>query len=322
MKHALWAIQGLLVGLCFWWLATHLPWADVAHECALVSLPMLCLVFAQRYLPYAALGLRLAVLLPDTTPWTGFKASVLCVGCNSILPARMGEIVKIVWLHGQSGQAYPCLFGMVFLERLLDVSALLLLVAAFALSRMQAGFVLPLACLVVCLWAVLFALTKRPDLAGLLLERMPLPGKLRRWGADLLAALNGAVQKKLLLRAVAATTLVWVMNYLHVTLLANGLMDLHLSWQELGLLCVTLFFSSALLLAPGGVGVMEVGIVAVLLLLGRDAAQAAATALFARLMYTLPPILGAAAVLAGNRGELFAAVRRFRAERRVSASTI
>ena len=88
-----------------------------------------------------------------------------------------------------------------------------------------------------------------------------------------------------------------------------SLMGLGLSWLEIGLLCVVIFFSSALLLAPGGVGVMEASVITVLCLLDVTMEQAVSTAVFARIFYSFPSALGAVCVCLGTRRSFFASVQ-------------
>lgn len=266
---------------------------------------MLIVIFVQRFTPYAFLGLRLSTLFTGrVSPWTGFKASVLCVGCNAVLPARMGELVKIVWLRACGAISYSTLCGGVFLERLLDVSTLLCLALVFALPQLNKTVVLTLAAGVGGLWITLLLLAHPRGFARRCLATMPLPTRVRGWALHLCAYLEKCVRSKIFFRALLGTALVWSMNYAHVALLANGLLDLHLTWDELGLLCVTLFFSSALMLAPGGVGLMEVAVVMVLSLMHVDKSLALSTALFARLFYSVPPLLGAAAVIIFGKGDI------------------
>lgn len=146
MKPVLFFIQASLVALCFWWLSRDVDWPVALEHCAKVNPTMLIVIFVQRFTPYAFLGLRLSTLFTGrVSPWTGFKASVLCVGCNAVLPARMGELVKIVWLRACGAISYSTLCGGVFLERLLDVSTLLCLALVFALPQLNKTVVLTLA---------------------------------------------------------------------------------------------------------------------------------------------------------------------------------
>lgn len=292
----------LLAAGCVVWLAGAINWKNALAECLEASPLILALVFAQRYLPYMMLGLRLEKIFPGKTGFMdGFKASLLCVGCNNVLPARAGELVKIFWLRRKSGIEYSHLFSGVFLERLLDVSALLLLALCFASAFMPAWLAAGLGIVLAATWLAALRLGRLPELARKCLYF--LPSAALRWMDEFLAFLGWQTKNGNFCKIAGATLLVWAMNYLHIYLLADTLMDLRLGFGALGLLCVAVFFSSGLMLLPGGMGGMEAAVVIVLGLLGIGEAKAAATAIFVRLFYSVPPILGACAVLAfGSTG--------------------
>lgn len=296
------SLQITLVATCMVWLLLHVEWGVMVERCAQVSSSMLFIVFCQRYAPYVMLGLRLSQIFPQrVSAGDGFKASLLCVGCNNILPARMGELVKIVWLRGKNNLAYHDLFCGVFLERLLDVSALLLLVLLFAASYGNTLYILNFTFLVFALWVFVIFVARYPQAVQCCLVRFPLPRCMHKWVEMFFQIFTTKLKLWPFVSTLGVTFLVWAMNYLHVGLLANGLMNLNLSWQGVGLLCVTMFFSGALLLVPGGIGVMELAVVTMLTLMGTSREEAIATAFFARLFYSVPPLLGSACVLLWER---------------------
>lgn len=294
MKLWLSLIQLLIVlGIC-WWLATHLPWTEAWRLCCNASPLVLILVFVQRFTPYAGLGYRLTQLFSGNVSFAlGLQSSLLCVGCNSVIPARLGEIVKIVWLAQHGSINYPTICGMVGLERLLDVTTLFLLGLIFAADLLQPVLTVVLALSVVIAWGLAILLSRRPGLK----ERVPLPQCLRPFVMELLSALAHALHGNILWRTITGTLCIWSLNFLHVVLLANGLMELGLSLQGLGLLMVAMFFASGLMLSPGGLGTLEAAVVLTLGQLGVEMTQATALAIFARFFYSLPPLIGAALVL-------------------------
>jgi len=309
MKTCMCIAQIAILSLCLWWMKIHVAWQTVLELCTQVSLGKLLVVFAQRYLPWMGLGLRLCFLFPQQCSIeSGFKASLLCVGCNTIIPARMGELVKIVWLQGVTQLPYPYLFGGVFVERLLDVTMLLLLCLMFASTFINTPVVFVLGCGIAALWGLILLVTNIKSCQKRLFS-LPLPQSLSVIGGKVCTALQEFTGSPIFLRVVLSTVLVWGMNYVHVALLTNCLMGLGLSWLEIGLLCVVIFFSSALLLAPGGVGVMEASVITVLCLLDVTMEQAVSTAVFARIFYSFPSALGAVCVCLGTRRSFFASVQ-------------
>lgn len=306
-------IQFCLLSISFYWLATHIEWHTALRVCNNISVSIICLVLLQRYVPYVCLGLRLSMLFKGRPGfWACFKASLLCVGCNNVLPARMGELVKIAWLQGRTGRNYAELCGNVFLERLLDVTCLLGLSAIFAVGHISITVAALLAGAVVLAWLLIAALMQKPTVLRHIAAMLPLGRFAGNWCAEVAESVCDGIGHGRLYRLVAASVFMWLMNYTHVALLANGLMGLGLNIAQLGLLCVTIFFSSALLLAPGGIGVMEMGVVLVLQLMGIDIVQAFATAIFARIFYSLPVLFGAVLVVLDSRNEFVACIRNIR----------
>ena len=83
------------------------------------------------------------------------------------------------------------------------------------------------------------------------------------------------------------------------------LFPLNLPLRETGLLCVVLFGSSALFLVPGGYGLMEGAVTALLLFWGVEKTQALAIALWGRLYYSLVPLTLSSVVVACSSKNTF-----------------
>ena len=313
MKQAIYIFQGILVAAFLWWLSSRVAWDALLEQSMKVPLDVLLLVFVQRYAPYMVLGMRLSVLIPSVSMGQGFKASVLCVACNTLIPARMGELLKIFWLQGISTLKASFILSSIVVERLLDVSALLCLSLYFALSHLSSVVIVLLSIVVVTAWVSLwFVITYESRVVAWMRRYMGQHG----WAQRVIAlcsllchAIRQVLQARVLCKSVLLTIFMWSMNYLHVYLLCNVLMELHLTWAQTGLICVALFFSSALLLAPGGVGAMETALVVSLELMGVNTMQAMSTALFARIFYSVPPLLGALGILFVDNKGLTASVR-------------
>lgn len=316
MRRILLIIQLPLFGLCLWWLSVNVDWESAVKQCIEVNPLILFVVFAQRYFPYIMLGIRLTAIFPGQVGFcNGLKASVLCVGCNNILPARFGEAIKILWLRRHVNLAISQLCGGVFLERLQDVTVLLLMALIFAMFLLQPWFTVSMVLILSVLWAGVIFFSRRQSLAARGLQVLRLPDSWRRWCLSFLSLLGFAMRRNIFFRTAGTTLLVWGMNYAHVALLANGLMQLHLDWSHLGLLCVAIFFSSGLLLTPGGLGGMEVAVVMVLTMMGVDSTRATGTAIFVRLFYSVPPLLGVMAILLSSRHEFFTCIHQLLARR-------
>jgi len=288
-----------LFGFCIVWLYRKVDWgATVAALLALPATPFIA-VLAQRFTPWLCIGLRFNVI-------TGYQAGsvrctaseILCLAFNSLLPARLGELVKILYLSACSRLKVSDLLGKVFFERLMDVTALFAIVfiaAAFFLDR---SVVIAMAAGLAVLWAAFAALllSGRLKFAGHALQR------LMKFTAILRESVKPLLHARTLCLILLWTGFIWAMNLTHLYLVCNLLFHFELGAGGIGLMCAAVFMSSAFSAAPGGIGVMESAVVFVLSSLGKDAAQAAAAALVIRFLYVVPPMCLSLAVITASSG--------------------
>ena len=280
-------LKWLLLGLCIVWLYRKVDWSATATALlALPAIPFLA-VLAQRFTPWLCIGLRFNVI-------TGYKAGsvrctvseILCLAFNSLLPARLGELVKILYLSACSRLKVSELLGKVFFERLMDVTALFAIVFIAAAFFLDKSVVIAMAAGLVFLWAVfaVLLLSGKLKFSGRALQR------LMRFAAVLRDSVKPLLHAKTLSLILLWTALIWAMNLTHLYLVCNLLFHFDLEAGGIGLMCAAVFMSSAFSAAPGGIGVMESAVVFVLSSLGKDAAQAAAAALTVRFLYVVPPM--------------------------------
>ncbi len=285
--------QVLCVGLCFWWLWKCVDWQGAMAVGESVRPLLLLLVAIPRCLSFWAVGWRLSVLFGGEIRCAdGVQASLLCTGTNAIIPMKVGELVKIIFLQQSQALSYPKLCGTCLIERLLDLSALLMLAAFFLYGTLHAPTLMFFYAAVTLAWATAFFLVQREALFYGIMRYVPWQG-LVAFIMRLYYCLQEVLSFKVFTYAAFCTVLIWLLNYIHVALLADCMMDLGLAWYQVGMLFVTIFFSAALGLSPGGIGVMEAAVVFVLNMLGVESGVAGAVAIFARIFYSLPPVIGA-----------------------------
>lgn len=128
-------VIGLAVGLVALFLRNadlHQVWASVraAHPGYLVlSLVVLVLTFLVR-------AVRWQYLLEPigTTRFRSvFRTTVIGFGASAVLPARAGEVIRPYLLARRENLSAPAAMATILLERMLDLAAVLVLVAAFVL---------------------------------------------------------------------------------------------------------------------------------------------------------------------------------------------
>jgi uncharacterized protein (TIRG00374 family) len=126
---------GLAVGLIVLFLRNadlHQVWASV--KAARLEYLLLALVF--QVLTFLARAERWQYLLEPlgkTRFWVVFRTTVIGFGASAVLPARAGEVIRPYLLARKEGLNATAAFATIVLERILDLVAVLLLLAAFLL---------------------------------------------------------------------------------------------------------------------------------------------------------------------------------------------
>ncbi len=258
----------------------------LAAMCALIWLDFLIVGARMRY----ATGNRVGLL-------TGFNAGMLGVGMNNILPAKMGEAAKSLYLSRKGGMSMGETLGMVFWERFSDLHMLLVVGAAAALLQRRLSVVLPLAGIITAMWVVVAAIRIRPSL-GRVLVRLAHFRSLRSMASDMVEQLSrpGAGRFFLVLLAYGVGT--WSLYALQFFCLLPWGAGLDLGAAQTLAVFALGAAGMAAPSSPGGVGVFEAIMVAALALYGVDREQALAAGLVFHMALYLQTTSYALAVLA------------------------
>lgn len=254
-------------------------------------------ILAVTALAYVVMGLRLAALAPGPIRLgTGIAASVLCIGLNSLLPARLGEVAKGLHLHQRAGLPAQGLLTMVLVERLFDVVVLLGLGVTLAVSL---GRDIPGPALVAALLAALgcLALVVRYPALGNALVNLAPHQRLRHFLRGALEALRAYSSLRRLAVPALLTLVLWGLSLAYVALVILWLAGLPLDMTQVLTVFTTSMAGNAVPGAPGGLGVYEGAVVASLGWAGIAKGQALAVAVVLRAYNSIPPVLGAAWVL-------------------------
>ncbi len=292
------ALRLALVGACLAYAFWGEDPARLLEAAGRMSLPALAAMLGLMWVDFLVMGGRLSYATGRRVGLgAGFNAAILGIGANNFLPAKAGEAAKALYLSRAGGMAMGESLGMIFWERFSDLHMLLVVGAAAAALQDRLSVVLPLAGIVVCMWAVLAALRARPGL-GDLLVRLAYFRTLRRLAADALGQLArpraGGFFAVLLVYG-AGTWALYALQYF--CLLPWGLgLDLG-PGQTLAVFAMGAA-GLALPSSPGGVGVYEAVMVAALAMYGVDREQALAAGLVFHMALYLQTTLYALAVLA------------------------
>jgi glycosyltransferase 2 family protein len=302
---------GFIVTLVAMYLALRGVHLDEAQD-ALAQSNLLWLAPAGAVLA-AALGLRAlrwwSLFHADHRPSLRAVTRALFVGLffNSILPARAGEIARVIALHRRTGTPRAETLGTVFVERLFDVLALLILLfASYPLLpeiewlRKAALFG---AVVVVGASAVVYVIVRHEERAidVLLspLRRLPISGLAERLEHAAVNATCGLValrKPRVALEAMALTLASWLVLALSCwILLAAFSLDLPLVAGMLVL--VTINLSMILPSGPAALGVFEAATILALQAFDVPRAEALSYALVLHLLNLVPFLVAGVALL-------------------------
>jgi len=287
-------IGGLLLSAVFAWLAlADVHWADLRAALALarlwLALPFVLLLVAFYWLK----TLRWRMLLePAASLPAAALAPALMVGfaANNLLPAHLGELVRVYLLGRERGLARSAVLASVVLERVFDMLAVLALTFLALASGNALGDELRLAGAFLALVVVLVlvpaaVLVFRAEwfrrLAAPLLAPLP-----PRWRARIdgqlaaLAAGFGALRARHRLPAILANSLAQWLLMASCVWLAVIAFGIAVPWVAPVIILVLIVAAITLPSSPGYVGAIEYCFVLGLKAYGVSASLALSAALF------------------------------------------
>jgi uncharacterized membrane protein YbhN (UPF0104 family) len=278
------ALVGACLAYALWGVDFSRLWADLAGFSPPAVGLYVVLVLAATLVP----GLRLRFLMAGRIrAATGLRACLMGIAVNNVLPARLGEMAKALYLRREGGVSLGRALEAVFWERFFDLNALAALgVAAAAL--LGRGLVLyPLLAGVGSGWAFLLLLRVRPRAAHAVARWLP-GERLRLFAAEMLGLLETNLRAGFLARLGLWTLAAWTG---YAALYAVGLC-LMAGLPADPALVLTVFAVATLGFAlpgvPGGMGVYEAAVVLALGFFGVDRERAFAVALAMHLLQYLP----------------------------------
>jgi len=239
--------------------------------------PLLLLAaFLVFYAGFPLRGLRWALLIRGT----GFRlrirdaTEIIFISwlVNCLVPAKLGDLYRAYLLKINSPVSLSRTFGTVFIERVLDLFAIVVLGIASGYwsfrgrlpDQVQVVFAIGLAVVVVLAGGLL---TMR-NFGRQLLVALPLPHRVLEFYDRFEEGVFSAVGLRALPRLVVITGFIWATEAMRLFLVveALGFGDVHLGISGAFFVALTGSLLTAVPLTPAGIGVVETGVVAVLTL--------------------------------------------------------
>jgi uncharacterized protein (TIRG00374 family) len=186
--------------------------------------------------------------------------TIIGQGSNNILPAKLGEVVKVLYISKHTSQKASWVFGLVFWERFFDLNILLicgLLIFFSVMPELQFGYFIAL---IIVIWLVLFSIKIWPFVITKIVNLIPFR-KLRGFILELFEHLGRGLSWSVFLKALTWTLIIWIQYIAQVAVVLLWAASLELPLTAVLVIFVVSGIGLNLAASPGGIGVYEAAIV-------------------------------------------------------------
>jgi uncharacterized protein (TIRG00374 family) len=257
--------------------------------------------FAIYYLGFPLRGFRWQVLLRGTGFDIRLKDSTEIIYIswlvNCLVPAKLGDVYRAYLLRANYDTSLSRTFGTVFIERIFDLFAIAILGLAAGFWSFRSGvapavaFILGLGFVVVIVLAI--GLFTMRNFGRRIINRLPLPHRVLEYYERFEEGVF-ALPKRQIPGLAILTVLIWMTEALRLffVIMALGFTDLHLGLSGVMFVALSASLLTAVPLTPGGLGIVEAGIVGILTgIYGVPVTEATAIALVDRAISVLSIII-------------------------------
>ena len=267
------AIPLVLLALGFQFVL-KVPLGDVLAGVSRANPLLLLAAFAIFYLGFPLRGLRWALILRGTGLRIRLRDSTeilfLSWLVNCLVPAKLGDVYRAYLLKINTPVSLSRTFGTVFIERILDLFAIAILGLAAGFWSFRTGlpegvqFAAALGIVVVVVLAV--GLLTLRNLGRRILGWLPLPHRILELYDKFEEGVFGAVGVRALPRLIVLTVFIWSTEGLRLWLVvqALGFPDANLGISGAFFVALIGSLLTAVPLSPAGLGLVEAGMVGVL----------------------------------------------------------
>ena len=221
-----------------------------------------------------------------------YKATILCLALNNILPAKLGELAKLVYLKDKARIAYTDALNYVFWERFADIN-LIAMISLFLLSNLDnKSYFYATATICSVGWLGLFLCCYYNEKINKLTNKIP-NEYLRLTVENFLNLLNKQYNYRFFVCLILHTTFIWFLYFGFTYVILIHITHLNLSMME----TVTVFIASAIAMTipstPGAFGPYEALMMITLSAFGISREHALSASLLLHLVQYIPTtILG------------------------------
>lgn len=279
-----WSVIALCLLYAFWDLDVELFISTVTGYSSLAVF----IATTFTFFGYIVLGARLTALSQGSIGFfNSVTGTIIGQGVNNILPAKMGEAVKAVYLARESGRSRAWLIGLVFWERFFDLNTILLLGVLIVVSVSSPLSIGAFSFLVLGIWLILIAIRQWPSVAYALVRRIPLH-VIREFVLELVDHLIQGLDFMVVFRVSIWTIIIWLLYVGQVALILLWAAQLELSLTAVLVIFVVSGIGMNLAASPGGLGVYEAAIVVSASWFGIGREEALASAIVLHVIQYVP----------------------------------
>jgi uncharacterized protein (TIRG00374 family) len=256
--------------------------------------------FVIYYIGFPLRGYRWSILLRGIGAKVGIRDSTEIIFVswlvNSVVPAKLGEVYRAWLLKVNFPVSLSATFGTIFIERIFDIFAIVILGLGAAFWSFRTGLddnvrvIMFIGVVVMVLLAV--ALFTMHSFGRRLIDRLPLPER----GKELYERFEEGVfsaDRRTLPMVAFLTLLIWTTEALRLLFVVEALgFDISLGISGAFFVALVASLLTAVPFTPAGLGIVEAGIVGLLTVVYQaDPTEAAAIALVDRAISVLSVIV-------------------------------
>jgi glycosyltransferase 2 family protein len=235
---------------------------------------LLIAAFVIFYLGFPLRGLRWSILVRQSGFALGLRDSIEIIFLswlvNCLVPAKLGDVYRAYLLKINSPVSLSRTFGTVFIERILDLFAIVTLGLAAGFVSFRKGLpgdvqiVFAIGVGVVLLLAG--GLLTMRNFGRRILLRLPVPHRVVELYDRFEEGVFASMGLRALPRLIVVTVLIWATEALRLyfVVLALGLPDVHLGISGAFFVALSASLLTAVPLTPAGIGFVESGVVGLL----------------------------------------------------------
>ncbi|MET0660105.1 MAG: lysylphosphatidylglycerol synthase transmembrane domain-containing protein [Steroidobacteraceae bacterium] len=310
-------IGAVLGGLFLWWSLRQVSVSEVAAIVRAASPSYLLLIFAASLVFTVVKTLRWRILLQPLAPvkFSDLQGPVFIGTAANLVLSHVGELVRAKLLNrGRHGLASSAVLASIGLERVLDLFAMLLLVAylfivgggRFGAKLASVADVVGVLCALGAFLVMSMVLKSEVWLAAFDRFTTRLPQRRSAWLRGQLVELIGGFksisQPTLLIKALLASVVQWLVISFALWCSAHSI-HLGIDTSAAILVLVFMVFGLTLPTAPGYLGTTQIAFVAALAIYGVEDSGAFAASLLYSAFLVLPQFLIGAVWFLWNMAE-------------------